>query len=470
MLSGAAWTLGLRLLTRALGVVATLVVARNVPQAELGSYGVIVILDVAVMAITGVGFMAAIVQMEEDPSAYVNTAWTGDAARAIGAFLFELVVAPYWCDFFRVPEATNVLRVFALGQLVLGLHSASTVLLMRELKFGVLSLIYLTESFVFSGFAIVGAIVTKSYLALVGATLASIVARVIASYLIHPYRPRLEFDRAKARRMFRFVRWTMAYSGADFALEMTDNAVTGRMLGTTALAHYRMGYQMAMEGPVLLQWIVGRIAFPAIARVQASAALVRKNTIGILAFTASTIVPAAVLLVALAPRVIAVLLGPKWLPAVVPLRLLAVAGLARALMAVAPPILRGVGSTRTDFLLKVLQVGLMCGLLFPLGKLWGITGIAVAVDIGAVVALPVVLIVLARTLALTVADLLRALVPPALAAILASAAFVIRGDLASDVVGGVIFCAGYVAISWIFVRVWPHAGIGATRGIGDEAS
>jgi PST family polysaccharide transporter len=270
--------------------------------------------------------------------------------------------------------------------------------------------------------------------------------------------------------MFRFVRWIMAFSGADFALEMADNAVTGRVLGTTALANYRMGYQMAMEGPALVRWVVLNVAFPSISRIQSSPVLVRKNALGIVASMAATMVPATTLLGALAPRLVDILLGPKWQPAVLPLRLLAVAALARSLCDVAPPILRGVGKTRADFLLRLFQVVLMCSLLVPLGRRWGLTGIALAVDIAAVVAVPVVYVALARALDMTLPAIVRAVAPQFAAAAAASVAFVLHGTFWLDVCAGLVFCAIYVGVSWAFLRALPFAGIATIRDLGAESA
>src|SRR5689334_16085422 len=100
--SAAGWMVILRVAVRLLGIITTMVVARRLSQSELGTYGILLILDTGLQAVTSVGFDVAIVQMPRDPTPYLSTAWTATIIRGCTLYLLEFLVAPYWCDFFGV--------------------------------------------------------------------------------------------------------------------------------------------------------------------------------------------------------------------------------------------------------------------------------------------------------------------------------------------------------------------------------
>lgn len=465
VLAGMRWTLLLRVLARSVGLVATLVVARVVPIGDLGAYGAILIADQALQALTQLGFTTALVQMQKDPTEYLDTAWTAQVVRSAAIYALEFALAPVWCAFFHVPEAVTPMRVLALGQLVLGFHSMSTAILMREMKFERLFFTYAAEALVHAAVTLGTAIVLRNVWAPVLGLLAGTSARVVVSYLVAPYRPRLRFDAAKAREMYRLTKWVGAYAVADFFLATTDNAVTGRVVGKVPLAHYRMAYQLATEGPLTLQWVVTSVAFPAFSSIQRDASRVRTSFRALLALVAVAMLPVCTAMVLLAEELVEVLLGSAWQPAVLPLQILASAGLLRAVIDTAPPVLRALASTRADFGLKLVQVFVLCALLYPAGTRFGVVGVAWSVVAAASVTLVPWALVLRRRVGLGAADFLLPFTSPFAAAALAVGVTALLPETAASwpsLLGrGAVFLATYAVTTRVLLRVAPGSGLGA---------
>lgn len=464
MLSGARWTLFLRLFTRSLGVISTLFVARLLPHSEIGAFGVVLIADAGLQAITAWGFTAALVQMKRDPGPYLDTAWTVQIVRVLVVYAVEFALAPHWCAFFRVPEATTALRVLGFCHVVLGFHSISTSLLMRDLRFDRLFYNYAVEAFVHAGVTISLSFWLRNIWGPVLGLLAGFTTRVIVSYLVSPVRARFGFDLAKAREMFRYTKWLTGYALADFAIETSDKAVTGRILGTESLAQYRMAYQLATEGPVSIQWIVTRVAFPAFSRIQADRSHVIANLRAILGLVAAIMLPLTAGLVLLGPVLLPILLGPGWTPAILPLQILVCAAMLRAIIDTAPPVLRALGYTRADFVLKLIQLVTLLGVLYPAARLYGTTGAACAVVLAAVLTMPAWAVALRSALRLAWRDLLFPFVSPLTAALLALGVGTVlpqsRAPWLTLVTHSLAFLAIYGATSWILLRKLPASGVG----------
>jgi O-antigen/teichoic acid export membrane protein len=403
--------------------------------------------------------------MRNDPTPYLDTAWTLQVLRAVLIYLVEFMAAPLWCSFFHVPEATTAMRVLGLGQLILGFHSISTPVLMRNLQFDRLFFNYVSEAIAYAGFTIGAAFWLRNAWAPVVGILGSYLARVITSYLVAPVRAWFRFQWAKAREMIKFTKWITAHVAADFLLETTDNAVVGRVLGKVSLAQYRMAYQLATEGPLSLQWTVSRVAFPAFSAIQDDLPRVHGSFRVMMGLVSLVMMPICIGGVILGPILIPLLLGPSWTPSIAPLQILLVAALMRSILETAPPLLRGLGFTRQDFILKGVQLLMMCTLLVPSARRTGIVGVSWAVVIAAAVALPVWIYILRSTLRLRWADLVRPIISPTLAAIAGGCVLLILPPTGlrwiSLVSYGLIFLGVYAIVILGLRRVLSGSGLSA---------
>lgn len=461
------WTSILRVMTRGAAVVTTVILARLIPPEQYGVFATVLIAHQAFGAVTDLSVEFALVQMPEDPRPYINTAWTVSVVR--GAILFALifVVAPPFCDLFQVPEAVPLLRVLGLVQLVMGFHNVGVVLLRRDLLFDRVFVLHLSEVLTYSVVVIAVAAVLHDAWALVAGVVASFAVRVVTSYVVAPARSWFGFEYAKFKRMFAFSKWTNAYVFVDFLLETVDNAVVARLVGATSLAFYRMGYQLATEGTGAVQWVVNAVAFPAFARIQFDREHVRRSFRALLGVVSAAVVPLAVALVLIGQVGVPLILGDRWAPAAEPLRVLAIAALVRSVLETARPLLLGLGHSRGDFGLKLVQVALLAALVIPAGLSFGLMGVAWAVLAAALASLPAWLAVLVRIARLTPADVLLPIVAPAISGagatvilLVLPAAAITWPDLLARSIALVV---SYGAITLLLARLLPGSGLAAAR-------
>ncbi len=406
----------LRVGTRLLGVATTLAVARLISPEEYGVFATILIAYQGLGMITDLSVSAAIIQMHQDPKRYLNTAWTLDVVRGLLLAVLMFLGASTWCDLFRVPQATPMLQALALVPLINAFHSVGPNILRRELRFGRIFILHATEAVTYSVIVVLAALLLHNAWALVLASISAFTARVIASHLLSPVRARIGFEYRLFLEMFRFSRWTNAHYFADFVIESADNAIVAAIVGTTALAFYRMGYQVAIEGATAFHWVVTTVAFSVFSRIQFDSRRVREGLRAMLGAMATGLLPATLLLIVLGPIAIPLVLGERWARAAEPLQLLAAAAFVRSILETARPVLLGLGRSGADLALKVVQGILMVGLAVPAAVVFGIQGVAVAVLIAATATLPCWWIALRKSTEITAGDLVGSLTAPVLAA------------------------------------------------------
>jgi PST family polysaccharide transporter/lipopolysaccharide exporter len=267
--------------------------------------------------------------------------------------------------------------------------------------------------------------------------------------------------------MFVFSKWTTLYGFLDFVLETADNAVVGTLIGTTALAFYRLAYQIASEGSSALVIVLTPVAFPAVSRIQSDVARVRQGFRAMLGLASAALIPLTALLIVLGPVGVPLLLGDRWAPAVGPLTILAFGALLRGTIETARPVLLGLGRSKDDLGLKLFQVLILLALLIPAAMNYGTPGVAWSVVVAAACTLPVWVGLLRRASGATVRDFVEPLVAPVICGLLAvlslAALPVSQAGWLGLSLAASVYCATYVGLSALLSYRLPRSGFALLR-------
>ncbi len=191
----------------------------------------------------------------------------------------------------------------------------------------------------------------------------------------------LSFDQGIARWFLRYGLRVTLGSIATTALLQFDNFLVGSLIGVTALGFYDRAYRLATLPTGLVTHIASRVSLPVYAQVQNDQPRLsfafRLTLEAILALS----LPAALVLFAAAPEVVALLLGDRWLPSVPLLRLLAVYMVLRPLQDDVGALFSATGRPGTMSLILVLEALALVIVATPLTIVFGSTGTALGVDV-----------------------------------------------------------------------------------------
>ena len=86
--------------------------------------------------------------------------------------------------------------------------------------------------------AISAVLILRNVWALVLGLLAGNITRCFVSYLIHPYRPRLNFALEKVKELFGFGKWILGSSILFFLITQGDDIFVGKLLGNRDLSQF----------------------------------------------------------------------------------------------------------------------------------------------------------------------------------------------------------------------------------------
>lgn len=376
---GGCWVFALRITDRLFRLARTVVLARLLAPADFGLFGIALLAMSALETFSLTGFNEALIQKKEDTKHYLDMAWTVQAIRGVILALALFLIAPYVASFFNAAAAKPILQVIGLSVLFQGFVNIGVVYFQKELEFHKTFIYQLSGSLADMGVAISAAFLLRSVWALVFGLLAGNFVRMVVSYFVHPYRPRLSFYKQQFKELFGFGKWILGSSILIFLITQGDHIFVGKLLGVTALGFYQVAYRISNMTATEISHVISMVTFPAYSKLQDNLPKLRGAYLKVLQLVAFLSFPIAGLVFVLAPDFIKIFLGQKWMPTVPLIQVLALAGLVRSIAATAGPVFFAVGKPRIDTGLQVIRLAVIAILIYPFTIKWGTLGASVVV-------------------------------------------------------------------------------------------
>jgi O-antigen/teichoic acid export membrane protein len=308
--------------------VATLVLARLLVPEDFG----VVAAAMTVIALFEIGLdlgvgSALIHDQEKGITPRVQTAFTlnvGVAVLLTGAFVAAAPLVALW---FRVPDQVDVFRAVAFYLLIRSLGQVHDAVLRRDLDFRRRTRAEIARAITRLVVSVALALFGMGVWALVWGLLAAEVAGTVVNWLLVPFRPRFTVDRTAVPTLLSFGLAVVAVQAVSVISTNADYLAIGRVLGPEDLGQYTMAYRL----PELLidnvYWIFSSIALPLYSRARAEGTADSFKDSMLRALTLLTFFgfPMGTALALVARDAVPVLFSEQWLPAVVPMVLLALA-------------------------------------------------------------------------------------------------------------------------------------------------
>ncbi len=329
------------------------------------------------LSITDFGMIPALVQGADLDENHYNAAWTVDVTRALLISVLVIGAAPWIAQIFAEPRAVPIIRVLALRPLLEAAASIRVASLTRDLQFRPLATLKLSEALVNT---IVSIALARSFgvWALVAGALSGSATYLLLSYCLAPHRLRLSFDHTAIQPLIRFGRWVFLTSLIVLAGSYVLRVVIARQLGTADLGLYFLAAQLAFLPAEVASEVVGSVAFPLFARLQAEYRQVAQSFCAILIGLAAFLFPVCALLIAFAPTLVQEVLGPRWAGTAPVIRILALVSMIGLFGEVTGPIFNGLGQPYKVTIIEVVQSLMIIALVWLLTSRYGLMGAALA--------------------------------------------------------------------------------------------
>jgi PST family polysaccharide transporter len=395
---GLRWALSGTVLVKLGSFTMGLVLVRLIVPHDFGLYAVALAANAFLIHVNDMGVIAATVQWRGRVEEMVPTGATLALAFSVAWYAAFWASAPNLAQLAGSPEATPLIRLLTATILIDGITAVRVGVIQRGFQQDKLTKAIMAGFVVNATVAItLAANGAGAYSFVIGQLAQSVVTGIVVLYVARlPFR--YGFDRAVAKRLVKFGVPLAAALGVESLLLFSDSVIVGNVLGATLLGFYLLACNVSNWVPGLIGTAVRYVSIPSFSRLaeqkpETFALGVRKA----IPLMMTVVMPVAVTMAVLAPTMIHVLYGARWVPAGDALRFLAVVMIARMLTALAFDILTALGVTHATLWLNLGWAIVLIPSLIVGVHLDGIRGAAIAHAIVAVaVASPLAVVVLQR--------------------------------------------------------------------------
>lgn len=307
---GATWLILLRILTRGLGLISTLVLAHSLAPADFGLVAMATTFAAAVDALSELGLLEALVRRPHNDRTMLDTAFTLQAIRGLlsGAVVGS---AALWAGgWFNEPRLGPVLLVLAGLSVLGGFENIGIVEFRRSLRFSMEFLLTMLPRLVAFVVTVGWALTWRSYWALVAGIAASKLLRLAMTYIVHPHRPRAAL--AEWRELAGFSFWSWVGSLVNMVWFRCEPFILGPVLGAGALGLYLLSNEVAVLPVTELVAPVSAALFSAFSLAQNRGTDTVASAAPIIASLLLVVAPLTIGLSGTAGYVVAGLLGERW--------------------------------------------------------------------------------------------------------------------------------------------------------------
>jgi len=414
LLRGTAWMIGFRLLDRMVGLISVLVLARVLTPADFGLVAMATAMIALVELFGWLGLETALIQRPGATREHFDSAWTMNVL--VGASVACVLLLSAWplAWFYDDSRLVALVAFLALGPLIQGCENIGVVAFRKDLNFDREFRFLLSKRLLSFAITVALALWLRSYWALAIGMVFGRLAGVCISYALHPFRPR--WSLSHAGDLLHFSLWLVAQNVFVFLKDRAPDFIIGKFAGAPALGMWSLANELSnLVGTELIQ-PMNRAALPTYSRLAEDRGALAGAYLSATGLVALLVTPLVVGLAAVAPLVVAVLLGPQWHPVGPLISLLAFHGLTDVFLRTAAAAVLAVGRPVVFVKIYALQVCVLLPLSFWLTREYGVQGAVVATVVTAIGLLPLNATLVAREIGVTARQLFASTWRPLLAA------------------------------------------------------
>ncbi|MCX6724818.1 MAG: oligosaccharide flippase family protein [Candidatus Shapirobacteria bacterium] len=352
--------------------------------AEVGLFFAVSELVAILGYFSDVGLAAALIQHKEKPTdKEIRSTFTIQQILVLSLIFIVLILTPWLKNFYHFD--TN--GVFLLWSLIFSFFMASlktipSVLLERKLRFDLLVVVEIVESFLFYGLAVLLAWKGFGVLSYAWAILVRSIVGVIIIYLLSPWKIGFALEKKSLRHLLRFG---VPYQANTFLAVLKDrlmNVFLWKIVGATGVGILGWAQQWAQMPLRFVMDSVMKVTFPAYSRMQEHKEELAKAVEKTLFFLSLTIFPLLVGIGILArPLVFLIPKYAKWEVALLALYLFIINSFFAALTTPLTNALTAIGKIKVVFKLMIMWT-VLTWIVYPvLAIKYGYNGVAAAAAI-----------------------------------------------------------------------------------------
>lgn len=382
---GISWMGSLRVVTRILAFGRIAILARILTPAQFGLFGIAALVLSLLETFTETGINVFLLQQKKNIDEFINTAWFISILRGFVISLLIFLSASAISGFFGFPNSINLLRLISFVPLIRGFINPSIVKYQKELKFNkefkLRTILYLTDALI----VVTVAFITKSASSLVWGLIGSSILEVILSFIYMKPRPSIKVDSRQFRLILSRGKWVTSYGIFDYLYQNIDDAIVGKLLGTSPLGFYQVAYKISSLPVSEVAEVFSKVTTPIYVKLSGDTERLKRAFIKTMVTSGILMILVSLIIIVFPRNIVLVVLGEKWLLTVPILRVLAIFGVLKGIVGI--PLSLFLAKEKQEYVAAVTFSTLitLTVTIFPFIRLYGVIGAAYSAVFGSVV-------------------------------------------------------------------------------------
>jgi len=355
-----------------------IILARLLLPEDFGIIGMALIFTVLMQTVNELGLSAAIIQRKNINNVHLSTSFWISILMGLILCAVTIIVSPLIADFFKKDLIQPVINILSIGFILGSFGTVHRALLTKKIDFKNMA-ISETGAAAFSGITSIAlAFFGFGVWSLVIGSLMGNLGRSVLLWVICSWRPSMILDLKSFKELFEFGKNVMGSRILNYIDSNADYLLIGKFLDTTSLGLYTLAYQMAIFPLSKVSSVIARVSFPAFSTIQGDNVKLRIGYLKVVKYTSLITFPLLAGLAVIAPEFIPIAIGEKWMPMVLPLQILCIAGAIKSVGTHVGSILLSKGRSDIGFRWNMFTV-ILIPLAVLIGVKYGIIGVAIAV-------------------------------------------------------------------------------------------
>lgn len=308
---------------QALRIGGMVILARALSPHDFGLLKILVVVATFATLANEAGIPDALIQRKDLTPQHQWTAWWMSIGLALLTSCILYGGAPGLARVMKIPELREGVRLLCIPFLLEGAAVTANAQLRRDLRFGTLATADVLGEMAF--------LIVALFLLWHGLPQWSLAAGLAARYGAHALSVLIAGGQVpRGLPRVRAARDLVNFAGKVFGGRMVDALssnvdflLIGRLLGSSALGFYSMAWDLLRFVPDRVFRIAGRVTFPAFCLLQDQPDELARAYLNFCGYLSRLVLPIVLCAAIVAPELLRTIYGPKWVPAAVPMQLLA---------------------------------------------------------------------------------------------------------------------------------------------------
>ena len=390
-IKGLSWVGTLRVLSRALTFLKTIIVARILLPFQFGVFGIVSLILTFLEILTETGVNVILIQEGNLSQSYINSSWVISIFRGILISLLMILSRGAVASFFRTPEVANLILLASIIPILRGLINPTIIKFQKELRFDKEFRYRLLVFFVETAASLSLVLITRSVAALVWGMIIGAGFEVVLSFFWSKPTPAFSFSKKYFRNLIGRGKWVTFAGIFNYFFSQGDTIAVGRLLNTEFLGLYQMAYKISILPITEVTDVVSKVTLPVYIKICGDLARLktafRKTFLG----TCLLVIPPSLLFFFFPKEIVTFILGEKWILSAPALKVLALFVPLRAFSSTAVTLFFSLRKQEYVTRVSFFSFLFLAVTVIPLTYKFGIVGAGISVVISSVLVTPLVI-------------------------------------------------------------------------------